>query len=63
MTTYGYECKLDGYFERDFKIATQPSSIECPVCKDPATRSYSVPAISFKGSGFYVNDNRQNKGK
>ena len=61
MTTYGYECKLDGYFERDYPIATNPSSIECPVCKDPATRSYSVPAISFKGSGFYSTD--KNKGR
>ena len=52
MTTYGYECRLDGHFERDFKMGSQPSTIECPVCKDEAVRSYSVPAVAFKGKGF-----------
>ena len=59
MTTYGYECKLDGYFERDYPIATQPAVIQCPVCKDEAVRSYSVPAVAFKGKGFYSTDNRK----
>jgi len=63
MITYGYGCKLDGYFERDFKMGDQPQFIECPICKDAIRRDYNVPAISFKGDGFYVNDNRQNKGE
>lgn len=59
MTTYGYECKLDGYYEHDFAMGEQPQSIQCPVCKDLAPRSYTVPAISFKGDGFYSTDNRK----
>lgn len=59
MATYGYECSLDGHYERDFQMGEQPSTISCPVCKDPAVRTYSVPAISFKGSGFYATDNRK----
>ena len=59
MTVYGYECKLDGYFERDFKMGDQPKFIECPVCKDALRRTYFVPAIAFKGDGFYSTDNRK----
>ena len=63
MTRYGYECQLDGHYERDFPIGKQPVVISCPVCGNECPRSYSVPAVAFKGDGFYSTDNRKSEEK
>ncbi len=56
MPMYDYECQScphrftvrQGY--HDARKAT------CPKCGDEAQQRISMPAVVFKGSGFYVND-------
>ena len=51
----------------DFKCDTCGSVVEsdngdAPLCcGEPMRRIWSKPAISFKGSGFYVNDYKRGK--
>jgi putative FmdB family regulatory protein len=65
MSIYNFVCNKCGYeFEKSMKMSelneliinNLPLSI-CPKCDSiNVKRSYSPPSISFKGSGFYVND-------
>ena len=59
MPTYEYECSLCDYlFERKQRFDEEPVAV-CPRCQGKARRViHSVPII-FKGSGFYVTDNRK----
>jgi len=56
MPTYAYRCKN---CEHRFEIVqrmTDKSLTECPECGGVVSRLLFTPAISFKGSGFHVND-------
>ncbi len=56
MPLYEYLCSACAQrFERleSFDADPQPP---CPACGGTASRQLSVPALQFKGSGFYVND-------
>ena len=61
-----FRCRTHGEFEVDLKYRQEPP-IWCPIYKAGAnepcgiklTRRYSIPAISFKGSGFFINDNKE----
>ncbi len=56
MPTYGYRCTACGTtFERLQKI-TDPPITECVECGAPVKKILYPVGISFKGSGFYVND-------
>ncbi len=56
MPTYGYRCTAcDTTFERFQKI-TDPAITECVECGAPVKKILYPVGISFKGSGFYVND-------
>lgn len=56
MPTYGYRCTVCGKeFER-FQKMTDPPVRECEFCGSPVKKMLYPVAISFKGSGFYVND-------
>ena len=59
MPVYEYECSLcQHHFDRKQKIDEEPVAV-CPKCQGEARRVLrSIPVI-FKGSGFYVTDNRQ----
>lgn len=50
-------CNCSVEIKRDLK--TLKDNIACDECLSPMTRIYSVPNISFKGSGFYVNDYKE----
>jgi len=56
---YEYECSLCHYhFERKQRFDEEPVAI-CPKCQGKARRVlHSIPVI-FKGSGFYITDNRK----
>ena len=58
MPLYEYECSLcNCHFERKQRFDEEPIAM-CPECQGKARRViHSVPII-FKGSGFYVTDNR-----
>lgn len=56
MPLYEYECFLcHRRFERIQPVSTEPVS-ECPSCGGAVRRLLGVPALQFKGSGWYVTD-------
>jgi len=59
MPIYEYRCETCGYqFERMQSFNTDPLR-ECPRCQGPVRRVIAPVGIIFKGSGFYITDNRQ----
>lgn len=59
MPTYTYKCKSCEYqFDHRQSMADDPLTV-CPNCGEPQLRKVINSAgIVFKGSGFYVTDNR-----
>ena len=59
MPIYEYECSdCQIRFERKQSFDEEPVA-ECPECQGKARRViHSIPVI-FKGSGFYITDNRK----
>ena len=59
MPTYEYECtKCAHNFELEQSMTDKPRS-RCPECRGKVQRLISGGmGISFKGSGYYVNDSR-----
>ena len=56
MPLYEYECFVCGHgFERIRKVA-DASAVSCPECGGKVRRLLGVPALQFKGSGWYVTD-------
>ena len=56
MPLYEYECFVGGHgFERIRKVA-DASAVRCPEGGGKVRRLLGVPALQFKGSGWYVND-------
>lgn len=56
MPLYEYQCDSCGErFEAIQKFADTPLTLH-EKCGGPARRLLSVPALQFKGSGFYIND-------
>ncbi|MBN1317346.1 MAG: zinc ribbon domain-containing protein [Anaerolineales bacterium] len=58
MPLYEYICPHCG---RRFDVRqgfNDPPVENCPVCKHTVKRVLGHPAIHFKGSGFYVTDNK-----
>ncbi len=60
MPTYTYRCKECGHqFEQRQRMSDEPLTI-CPVCAGAIRRVVNSVGVVFKGSGFYVTDNRGN---
>ncbi|HEY73767.1 MAG: zinc ribbon domain-containing protein [Chloroflexi bacterium] len=58
MPLYEYQCQTCGVrFERRQHISDKPVKI-CPECGGEVRRLIQPVGIIFKGSGFYVTDNR-----
>ncbi len=56
MPLYEYVCDVCAQrFER-LESFTADSVQPCPACGGSARRQLGVPALQFKGSGFYVTD-------
>ena len=61
MPTYSYKCtNCDHRFEARQRFSDDPLS-ECPVCGLPIRKVITPVGIVFKGSGFYVTDNKNGK--
>lgn len=59
MPVYEFECPK---CREDEEISCSYKDLKVPVCSNCGSlmiRSYSPPAIQFKGSGFYCTDNRE----
>lgn len=59
MPVYEYQCEKCGVrFDRLQAMSAAPVT-ECPECGGPVHRIISPVGVIFKGSGFYVTDNRK----
>jgi putative FmdB family regulatory protein len=59
MPIYLYECDQCGIrFEKSQRFSEAPLT-QCPVCEGHVHRVIQPASVVFKGSGFYVTDNRQ----
>ena len=59
MPIYEYECgKCACRFELKRRFGEDEGSPCCPQCQGKVRQLFSPPIILFKGSGFYVTDNR-----
>ena len=64
MPTYDYECKSCEYNFEFFQSIMDPPLTKCPQCGKAVRRLIGGgTGIIFKGSGFYVTDNRGSSGK
>lgn len=61
MPIYMYKCGECGHrFEVRQSFSDEPLSV-CPVCEGSIRRVINSVGVVFKGSGFYVTDNRNGK--
>ena len=59
MPVYQFKCDVCGVtFEKRFHMTDDKSNVVCPNGHTKVHQIHPVPYIIFKGSGFYVNDNR-----
>ena len=62
MPVYEYECESCGLrFERVQSFSDPPLQT-CPECEGTVHRVIQPVGIIFKGSGFYITDNRSKSG-
>jgi putative FmdB family regulatory protein len=60
MPTYEYECKkCHSRFELKRSFG-EDGGATCPECSGKAGRIFTSVPVIFKGSGFYVTDNKKN---
>ena len=56
MPLYPYRCTKCGHkFEKIQSFSAEPEKV-CPKCGGVLERPLTVPGLSFKGAGWYVND-------
>lgn len=56
MPLYEYRCRECDHTYEKLERMSAPSTGTCPECGGEATRLIGVPALQFKGSGWYVTD-------
>ncbi len=57
MPVYEYRCTKGHTYEKTEGFSA-PVTQKCSQCNARALRQISMPAVIFKGSGFYSSDNR-----
>lgn len=60
MPVYEYRCSAGHFYEKQEGFDA-PNQHKCLECGKIAKRQLSLPAVIFKGSGFYSTDNRSGK--
>ena len=64
MPVYTFNCDVCGTtFDRTYHAYDDLSEVNCPNGHTQVHRVYSAPTIIYKGSGFYVNDNRKSQSR
>jgi putative FmdB family regulatory protein len=61
VPVYEYRCKKGHEYELTESFSA-PSEQKCVKCGATAKRQISMPAVIFKGSGFYSTDSRKSSG-
>ena len=60
MPSYSYRCLVcEEQFEKSMAINADHEHVSCPNGHISVDRIYTAPRINFKGSGFYINDNKK----
>lgn len=59
MPTYTYRCSECGHEFEQFQRFSDDPLTECPACKGNVRRVLHPVGIVFKGTGFYITDNRK----
>jgi putative FmdB family regulatory protein len=62
VPVYEYRCAKGHEYERPESFSA-PTQQRCTVCGARARRLISMPAVIFKGGGFYSTDNRRSSGE
>ncbi len=63
MPVYEYECDDCSHrFERQQRFSDPPVT-SCPQCAGAVRKVFHPASVIFKGSGWYVTDNRPSNGK
>lgn len=63
MPLYEYECDdCNHRFELQRRFSDPPVT-DCPQCDGSVRKVFHPASVIFKGSGWYVTDNRPNNGK
>lgn len=62
LPVYEYRCTSGHRYEKTEGFDA-PSRQQCRDCRAEARRQISLPAVIFKGSGFYSTDNRKSGGR
>jgi len=64
MPSYDYECTRCGHSFETFQMMSEEPLKVCPSCEEAALRRLigGGTGIIFRGSGFYVTDNRKPEG-
>ena len=60
MPIYEYRCQKCAHEYEKREGFDAPARQKCPKCRGRAQRVLHAAPIVFKGSGFYVTDNRKN---
>lgn len=60
MPVYEYRCASGHHYEKTEGFDA-PREQPCTVCGTMARRQISLPAVIFKGPGFYSTDNRSER--
>jgi putative FmdB family regulatory protein len=58
LPVYDYKCGAGHEYELTEGFHA-PTEHPCPTCGKKSRRQISLPAVIFKGSGFYSTDNRK----
>lgn len=59
MPTYTYRCSDCAHEFEQFQRFSDDPLTECPACKGNVRRVLHPVGIVFKGTGFYITDNRK----
>lgn len=62
MPIYEYQCRHCGVKFEKIQSVNDPPVKRCPECRGRVYRVIQPVGIIFKGSGFYVTDNRRPSG-
>jgi len=61
MPIYEYECEKCSFRFEVRKHFGEDGATPCPRCQSESRRVFSPVPIIFKGSGFYITDNRKDR--
>ncbi|MBN8706727.1 MAG: zinc ribbon domain-containing protein [Bacteroidetes bacterium] len=59
MPLYDYRCKSCGHIFEVLQKMNEPSVLSCLECGHESERLISGGGFVFKGSGFYITDNKK----